>query len=617
MASVDINHNVHVEGLSDLGTKISESVSKIEEYFSKQADTLNKMQGSGKDEQSTREKFNKAFGAQTQQFNAQFEKNVGAMSKGFGAFTDDFARVLHKSNLEANELAQKRNQNSSGNRELRHTLSAVGFTLLYGINKMGGDLATLGTAFGKSAEVINTSVGQSRQFLSSTVNNQLAAQNQLQNSFVSTTASVIGETVGAALGNFMAPGIGAVPGALVGGAVANLAASAFNANTNEGLARQQALNTFSINQADQSYYQSLQSARFGNQVKAEGRLLPIPEIKTSFGHTIPGSTYRVSNLTDKLMQQNSPFLNNANDIITAIPGGYKGDLVNYVNNLGKSALINNIPEQQFAGYSNQVSAIAKIGNRDPIDVLNKLNSNYVKYGGDTVKILDTVRNILQTTNIRDVDSAIDYVSRNQLNPNLINTGMQFEQMYPYQKAILEKFAPMFGFKDIEHSVKYGFSAQERKALGDLSGKNSFPNSSNFRSFLMQAFLEKFVGVSGPGFYSMVNNKPLTANKVGPEDFAQIQQKASEGPPSVKYLGEIMKQALSDLTITNSNITITGNVTMSSAAIPRYQGQTQPTFHDISKNLGNLNVVKSYQGTGGDSFNATESGFKARVIHTES
>jgi hypothetical protein len=535
--AVEVNHNIELSGLSDFSTKLEDMARTIQESFSQFAHTLNtapdRMQQEKEKPKETRHNTildNKDLIKSNEQLRDVMLRLTGVM----GA-----VNYLNGKDLEPNRREQTE-------RSAKITAGAIGTVLGATLYKLGSQYENLGGTIGQQFQSINQTAGSSKQFLQSQYNSQTSAKTEMAKTAISGGGAIAGALAGArvgAIGGSLFGPWGTAIGGITGAGAGLLGANYINADLNKDLARKQASYTYGLNNADTAFRLNM-SGRYGMQGTATGKQFTLPGMQGASGAMIGGGTYRMTPLQQQL--QMSPFANNAEQIIGGLRGNVSGmNLAKTVNQIGVSAMANNIPEGQWGQFATQVQSISKYANKDMKDVLVKINENQVKYGGDTVQNLGIVQKLLQTSAAGDFDKLMDYVSKNQQNPMSIQTRANWEGMDPTSRYQLQMMGKMFGV-DTGKVLREGFSAGQVRKLGDWTNPEKSPNEFLRFAGILAASGSTTVGQLVKGFKPLPTDASAIANLTD-RPLSEVT------PPSTQEFMKVLQDSLSNLNVTTMNV----------------------------------------------------------------
>lgn len=571
--AVEIRHIVEYANLSDFNDKLENMVNSISSSFSQYADMFSKIPDM---KSFTPGSAPGASKVNTELNNEELIKSDKDLAATIGKLNTTMGKVVDN----ARDPGKK---GGWSERDTKVLGSAVGGIVAAGLYKLGSQYESLGTTLGQQFQAVNQTPASAKQFITSQFNAQSQASTDMWKTGISTGMAGSGAGIGAVIGSAFGP-IGTGIGAGIGAGVGYLGSNIAGNKLNEDLQRKQAAYGFALNVLDTSQRLNMRSGRYGAGTTSTGQAITLPEIPNAMGGTSGGGTYKMTPLQEQLIKGKSPFINNAEDILGGLRGritpAQQNNLPALINQIGATATAAGIPEGQMGAFTTQVQMLARYSGKDMKETLDKIYEANVKYGGDTVKNLDTTIKVLQTSGMGDVNQVLDFISKQQLNPQAIQTAINFASQNPTNRYVLQTIGKQIGW-DVDYISKHGLSPAQVKQMGDWQNPNAIPNIPAQVAGMIADRMGTTVPQLVKGF------KGLEAG-VGPTQNITDQALKNVTPPSTQEFMGLLENALSNLRVTDMNV----------SAVNLYMDQGKNRALEVAKYIGySGNAPSKNAGTG--------------------
>lgn len=567
--SIDVTHNVKIDGLDainnlDLNKAASnDNTTKILSEFGKKVDSL------GANLKSITSNLSKIQGgisqasnsnSQTAKNNKDFATSILTSNKALkGSFdnvldkqiraTEKNNKLLEKQNeIQLKTLNFKQQQYSDKGVEPEQNKLKKLMPYVLGVSFLGGALAlanqyqAYGSVVGSGANAINSNIGGASGFVSQYQSSQMMSRQQMQN----TATTLIATTFLGLLGGILTLSpIGVGIGSALGAGIS----SYFNNSNNQANQEQIAKNNFMISQdfnAWRSKYLLGSSSSFFKNIDLGN---------TGVNDSIWSNSSRYAvNINDinKQMMNNpdyapyasylSPFMMNSNR-------NYRSsNLPQDIKDTVTSAQLLGVSDQSMPSFISAITTISASNGKSTTSLLNDLLTQSKNYGGDTVKNLAQMVDIMQKTSL-GYNASKDLVYRYQYNQPALQNVVNMARITPLNRALSRAYMhllPSISGSELESGFLSGRHLNEYHRL-----QRTASLSKNGQGLINSIIMDMIGGAT---------SQDLNVNRFAvykrPKDLLQGDLKGAEAnsPVATQAFSNLVNKYFSNLKVDTQNVT---------------------------------------------------------------
>lgn len=410
----------------------------------------------------------------------------------------------------------------------------------------GGGLANqIGDYFGKSAgmeaQSLNVNPVDYMQYQNSMYNKKQDLQQSIGGSLATISAGgalIAGSTMG-------------IPGIVAGG-IAGAGIMAYNAwQSTKNNEENKASNEFALRQAQDAYrLQNLGAIGGGASIQNNAMINKgsIANLSSIQSLAISGSDAGFGmDITDTLMSARR-------DVMRSLS---PSEAVGYNKQLTMASLGTGEDKQ---GINQAITKLAGITGNNPVDILNKMNNNFINFGGSMIQNTAKIAQLMMTSPM-SLSKATDLVNSYQYNDAMIGAKQRQENLTPTGKWIGSQYMRLAGL------------SREEMANGQLSEANTArykeaQNSGDDKLNVWSMFIDQAVA-SGRLVDPNINPDKVKGNNISGN------LSTDNAPQSMRdTLNDFMSSVGNNLhTINANNVVLNGNVKMN-----KTEGYKPPSIH---------------------------------------